>query len=296
MGQLYAEVSEGYLEALPAQPNGDFILNSIDRLPLPGVDGYRRYFLGNSSNCCQIEKLEFSSGVTGQLPAKVKVYDCDGNETEYTTTNDINNFFAGNICFNSFALAPATDSFYLIKVRLTDCEDDGEWCYTFDADGLEDWSKIDYTGWTPPYIGNYSPGVGWVNSQMVLPGGGSGDCRTDGIAIRKTFTPRIVTEIDTLYDWTNGTFAGSCGAARRVSILGFRNGVLQFDTGLEGSITNGTNKTTNWQGSAELDEIIVRGDPSYYRPSGGGSDGVFVLKEVLVRGEGTNPFGDDTCS
>ena len=54
-------------------------------------------------------------------PLKVCVYDCDGNETEYTEASDIGRFFAGEICFNSFALAPADNSFYLVKVRVSDC-------------------------------------------------------------------------------------------------------------------------------------------------------------------------------
>jgi hypothetical protein len=141
IGQLYAEVVEGQFQALTADPNGDYVLNSLDKVPAPDTEGFRQYFLGDTNHCFQLEKRPFSGGYYGSLPAKVRVYDCDGNETVYTDAIDTGRFFAGDICFNSFALAPADNSFYIVKVRVSECAEEVDTCEaSLGGDGLGRWS------------------------------------------------------------------------------------------------------------------------------------------------------------
>jgi hypothetical protein len=142
--QLYAE-NYGLLEALPSDANGDYLLRSLDPRPLPETGGFRRYRLLSDSSCCTLQYIPLVNNDLGQQPTKLRIYECGAGDayTEYDSSNPAHasvfeDFRSGRLCFNSFAIAPASDTFYLIKVRLRQCDPN---CQTVTVLGATDWTN-----------------------------------------------------------------------------------------------------------------------------------------------------------
>ncbi len=286
--QLYTEIVEGYLQTLTADPNGDYVLYSLDNLPNPDINGYRRYFLGKPDYCFKVQLEHFPGGLYGQFPEKVCVYDCDGNETEYTDSNDINRFFAGEICFNSFALAPADNSFYLLKVRVSACP--LEWCYKWDfTAGDGGWYASKPNSSYSAALGAYSAGIGWTATSTT----DSAGTKTRGISLQVAASTHI-TQVDVTYTITHGTFNFGGPGPRTLSRDGTATG-RGTDFYSNASGTNGTNLVFSWTGDQDITALNLLLQTSI-RNDAGAADGSATVTKIRLQGTGTNPFGSDNCS
>jgi len=142
-----------------------------------------------------------------------------------------------------------------------------EWCYEFDftlSDG--GWNSFSSPGAV------YTPGVGWQDQTV----GG-----TRGTYIESdTFAPTVVTHIELTYD-----ASGNVTSDVRYGRL---SGTIVMIDVCSGSL--GTDITVGWDGSVTFDQVGVQvGNSTSF------ATGASTIKRVLLRGTGTNPFGDDNC-
>jgi hypothetical protein len=182
--QLYAE-NYGLLEALPSDANGDYLLRSLDPRPLPEAGDFRRYRLLSDSSCCTLQYIPLVNNDLGQQPTKLRIYECGAGDayTEYDSNNPADasvfeDFRTGQLCFNSFAIAPASNSFYLIKVRVSKCPEVN--CEDFSENftgGLSAKTRLGSGIFlnglpaTNPTNGVYDPSVGRTSLGSVKAGG-----------------------------------------------------------------------------------------------------------------------------
>jgi hypothetical protein len=122
--QLFVRNSLGNLQGIQPDVNGDYRINYLTNPPIPDANGFRRYYLRNAASCCILKRQPIDgSGDLGIIPTQLRVYACGAGETytEYSLPNDaaaISDFWSGETCFNSFALAPG----FVSKIRLWSCD------------------------------------------------------------------------------------------------------------------------------------------------------------------------------
>lgn len=115
------------------QNDGSFLFNSEEYPNLTDVDGFQHFRFGSSTSC---GRLNLSTMEANILPVRIRIYPCDDTNqyNEYSqpaNSAEINDFFQGNTCFNSFAIAPnPIYDFFLFRANILPCLEN--WCYTFD--------------------------------------------------------------------------------------------------------------------------------------------------------------------
>lgn len=169
-----------------------------------------------------------------------------------------------------------------------DCDCSTQWCYLFDftsSDG--DWTRYTSTG---DNIGDYVAGQGW-NASDFLNVVTTPDSANRGVFIQRNHASTTITKIIMTYNYTGGTYDSN--ALRALFIL--LNGT---DVGnvTRAVIVNGSNLTFTITGEwAGIEQTVLflrssRDISSPYTYSGS-----CRIVSVQLEGNGTNPFGVDTC-
>lgn len=159
-----------------------------------------------------------------------------------------------------------------------DCDICDGWCYGFNyAAGEQSWTRVAVLG--ANNVGSFStgyiPGIDAPNS-------------ISQVGARRTFTAVGVTQVVITYDLTSDSSVGQ----NFVGVQGYMSGVAQQS----GAVTQAINTvvtdgvlTVNFDGR-NLDRLDIYLRAGSFSPYGSGK-----IKQVVVRGEGTNPFGTDNC-
>jgi len=158
-------------------------------------------------------------------------------------------------------------------VASPDCSDCNVWCYYFDF-------EIDDFGWSiriPPDRGFYNAGVGFQSHY-------NDEGATDNISVycRLLLSAVPITQIQVTYNFTGGT-------PNTRNLLIIEDAVTLVDT----TPVAGVGQVVTWNGTATTSEIGIQIVVSTgAAPTGGPA----IIKSVLLRGTGANPFGDDNCT
>lgn len=169
---------------------------------------------------------------------------------------------------------------------ILDCPCSGGWCYKLP---LEDFELFDFSGATPGLQeAGQLIGDNWVTSDVVLTGGFTN--RAIGIEYDVGFDI-TTTSVQAFFDATAGY--GTLGTDIYVARIQLFNGAsLQYDSGT-GATPNFSQDSYAWSGSVTWDRIRYWCVVS--RSTGGLVAGSETLSDIVVRGNGTNPFGADNC-
>jgi hypothetical protein len=163
------------------------------------------------------------------------------------------------------------------------------WCYLFDftlSDG--DWTRYTAAG---DNNGTYVAGQGW-NTSDFLNLATTPDSANRLAYIKRAHPSTTITKVILTYNYTGGTFDST---ALRALII-FLNGVDRGNI-TRAAIINGTGLTFTiegeWTGIENIELYLrsSRDTSSPYTYSGSGR-----IVSVQMEGEGTNPFGVDTCT
>jgi len=159
------------------------------------------------------------------------------------------------------------------EVVSPDCSDCNVWCYYFDF-------ELDDYGWSirvPPDRGEYQAGVGFVSHY-------NNEGAIDNIAVyaRLLLSSVPITHITVTYDFTEGS-------PNSRNLLIIEDAVTLVDT----APVSGIGQAVNWDGTATTSEIGIQ---IVVATSAAPTGGPAIIKSVLLRGTGTNPFGDDNCA
>lgn len=169
------------------------------------------------------------------------------------------------------------------------CDDCGGWCYEWDFELTDgDWAQV--PPGTSGNYGTYSAGVGWTTTDAIdtIP--------TPDVYNRMLYvgldwgTLTTLTHVEIEMEYTKGSFF----SVRRA--LGCEIGENFATTIIDINSTTTLTGTfqLEWDGEQSSDSIVVfmrssavTGSPVY--------SGSCVVKRVLLRGLGDNPFGEDNC-
>lgn len=185
---------------------------------------------------------------------------------------DINGTFTGIVAtlldgtVNAFGSVGMTNAARSNRASGTGCDTcpcEAVWCYEFDFltvdGGFANVSGSNY--------GNWVSGQGWVSE--TVPGSGG-----QSIWIKRDFVS-VITRVEIDVTWTNTT-------GRNIQ-------VNTQDTALISDVGGAPlSHTFTWDGLRSATQLVL--NPS------GGTGNVVRITRLLVRGEGTNPFGADNCA
>lgn len=164
------------------------------------------------------------------------------------------------------------------EIFCLDCAEPEEWCYYWDfTSGQQGWD-LDTSGSPAQQVSHYSAGNGFYG---VTTGGANGQ---DGAAIRLApIDPDVtITEIVIFF---NQAFTGD---SPQVTIQPRLNGAAA-------TFTNSGSKVSY----AFVQELTFDDMRVIFDPKGGASNGVHPVGTYVIgirmKGEGTNPFGEDNC-
>jgi len=155
----------------------------------------------------------------------------------------------------------------------------GSWTHTFDfMVSRQGWFAVGF-GYTPT-ANNYVTGQGW--KPAVAAGGGSNTVNGLGI---KILLPSIdVTSVKMIYDATPGDL-GSAPAYAQVAL----SEDVGEDMGEE-AIQTGTARSFEWTGTRTVTSLFAMVIPGYHIGGGLSDEGSAILRKIIVRGTGDNPF------
>jgi len=181
-----------------------------------------------------------------------------------------------------------------VTVLEGDCNDCGEWCYTFNfAFGSQGWVACRETTNYYSAYGTYD-GTKWNSSLAISSGGGY----EHSICVGRQFDSTTLTSVSVTFQRTNGQFAAQIYAERwwlnnwdNQASLGTKTVIRTALTpGATGTVTYTTSGT--WQNIAGLTLTCV----SSYRASAiPNPAGTASITSITLTGTGVNPFGQSNC-
>lgn len=169
-----------------------------------------------------------------------------------------------------------------------DCSEcDTGWCYLFDFD-VDDGDWVGGTAFVTTPIGTWD-GTKWNYTDAVNTATNP-DQGNRGVTIEREFDMTEVTSVEVLFSINKGTFYNSAANCVIVQL-----GATNVITVTAAAQANGDDIGVAWSGSATVDiiNLLIRSsadNSSPYSYSGSTS-----ISRVIMRGNGTNPFGSNNC-